>query len=376
MLTSKSRDGIGLAVIGCGTIGRIRAMLARQYPAVTWLGVCDIKEELGQKLAEDSGADFFTGDYEELLKRPEVTAVIVATDENAHVGPTLAAVANGHDLFIEKPLATDAGESLRVFNAIQESGLDAVIGYTQRFRRRFLAVKEKLVTGQIGEVSAVVTRSFMNRMVPLATVRRTTERRHLTPMVVSGTHALDMCLWLMEGKEPVSVYASSSDKVLGEWGTKDATFGIFTMDDGAIWSMNISWALPVVWPGAVYGMEIGIVGTKGVIDIEDTHRDLVLASEVPQGAGYSPEGFEPEFQRHVDFLTSYPPGDIWAGQLWGPMREETNAWFARIHSGLDTPHATAADGHRNLLLTMAMDLSAKRGEVVRLPVTPADLRDL
>jgi hypothetical protein len=123
-------------------------------------------------------------------------------------------------------------------------------------------------------------------------------------------------------------------------------------------------------------MEIGIVGTKGVIDIEDTHRDLVLASEVPQGAGYSPEGFEPEFQRHVDFLTSYPPGDIWAGQLWGPMREETNAWFARIHSGLDTPHATAADGHRNLLLTMAMDLSAKRGEVVRLPVTPADLRDL
>ncbi|MEE8363393.1 MAG: Gfo/Idh/MocA family oxidoreductase [Dehalococcoidia bacterium] len=376
MLTSKSRDGIGLAVIGCGTIGRIRAMLARQYPGVTWLGVCDIKEEVGQKLAEDSGADFFTGDYEELLKRPEVTAVIVATDENAHVGPTLAAVANGHDLFIEKPLATDAGESLRVFNAIQESGLDAVVGYTQRFRRRFLAVKEKLVTGQIGEVSAVVTRSFMNRMVPLATLRRTTERRHLTPMVVSGTHALDMCLWLMEGKEPVSVYASSSDKVLGEWGTKDATFGIFTMDDGAIWSMNISWALPVVWPGAVYGMEIGIVGTKGVFDIEVSQRDLVLASEVPQGAGYSPEGFEPEFQRHVDFLTSYPPGDIWAGQLWGPMREETNAWLARIHSGLDTPHATAADGHRNLLLTMAMDLSAKRGEVVRLPVTPADLRDL
>ena len=43
--------------------------------------------------------------------------------------------------------------------------------------------------------------------------------------------------------------------------------------------MNINWALPVVWPGAVYGIEIGIVGTKGVIDVEDTHRDLVLATE-------------------------------------------------------------------------------------------------
>ena len=48
------------------------------------------------------------------------------------------------------------------------------------------------------------------------------------------------------------------------------------------------------------------------------------------------------FERHVDFLTSYPPGDINDGQLWGPMREETNAWFGRIHTGLKTPHATAA----------------------------------
>ncbi|MFH1490467.1 MAG: gfo/Idh/MocA family oxidoreductase, partial [Pseudomonadota bacterium] len=123
-----------------------------------------------------------------------------------------------------------------------------------------------------------------------------------------------------------------------------------------------------VWPGAVYGIEIGIVGTRGVIDVEDTHRDLVLASEIAQGAGYKPEGFEPEFQRHVDFLTSYPPGDVWNGQVWGPIREETNAWFARVCAGLETPHATAADGHRNLLLTMAMDLSASRGEVLRLPM--------
>ena len=167
-----------------------------------------------------------------------------------------------------------------------------------------------------GEVTTVVTRAFMNRMVPDATLRKTANRSNLTPMVVSGTHSLDMCMWLMEGKNPIEVYARSTDKVLGELGTKDSTFGLFTMDDGTIWSMNISWALPVIWPGAVYGIEIGIVGTKGVIDIEDTHRDLVLASEQPQGAGYNPEGFTAPVQRHVDFLTSYPPGDLHDGQLW------------------------------------------------------------
>lgn len=368
-----TRREIGLAIIGCGTIGRIRAELARAYPGVGWLGLCDLKSDVGGRLRDDVRADFFSNDFSELLARPEVTATIIATDENFHFEPTMAAIERGHDLFIEKPLATDARQSARILAAVEEAGIDAVLGYTQRFRRRFLAVKERLVTGQIGDVHSVVTRAFMNRMVPIATVRRTQERATLTPMVVSGTHSLDMSLWLMEGKTPVSVYARSTDRVLGEWGTKDSTFGIFTMDDGTIWSMNISWSLPEVWPGAVYGIEIGIVGSEGVIDIEDTHRDLVLASNVAQGAGYAPDGFSPGAPRHVDFLTSYPPGDLHAGQLWGPMREETNAWYQRLYTGQRTPHATAADGHRNLLLTMAMDLSAKRGAPVDLPPDPDEL---
>jgi len=371
---TRQKKEIGLAIVGCGTIGRIRGMLAKEFPGIGWIGLCDINEEIGRKLAEDVGADFFTTDFNELLQRPEVTATIIATDENVHFHPTMAAIDQGHDLFIEKPLATEAQESFEILQAIEAAGLDAVVGYTQRFRRRFLAIKERLMTGQIGETTAVVTRAFMNRMVPIATTRRTNQRHNLTPMVVSGTHSLDMSLWLMEGLDPVSVYAQSSDKVLSEHGTKDATFGVFTMNDGTIFSMNISWALPVVWPGAVYGLEIGIVGTKGVIDIEDTHRDVVMATEISQGAGYSPEGYDPGFERHVDFLTSYPPGDIYDEQLWGPMREETNSWYNRVYSGMRTPHATAADGHRNLILTMAMDLSAEHGEPVALPVDIKELR--
>ncbi|MEM6634621.1 MAG: Gfo/Idh/MocA family oxidoreductase [Pseudomonadota bacterium] len=368
----KERKEIGLAIVGCGTIGRIRAELARAYPGVGWIGLCDLKSDIGKRLATDVQADFFTTDYRALLNRPEVTATIIATDENFHFDPTMLAIEKGHALFIEKPLATDARQSAEILGAINAAGLDAVIGYTQRFRRRFLAVKERLITGQIGDVHTVVTRAFMNRMVPIATVRRTQDRATLTPMVVSGTHSLDMSLWLLEGKTPVSVFAQSTDKVLGEWGTKDSTLGIFTMDDGTLFSMNISWSLPEVWPGAVYGIEIGIVGSQGVIDIEDTHRDLVMATNVAQGAGYAPEGYKAP-ERHVDFLTSYPPGDLHAGQLWGPMREETNAWYQRNYTGQNTPHATAADGHRNLLLTMAMDLSAKRGAPVALPPDPAEL---
>ncbi len=367
---------IGLAVIGCGVVGRIRATIAQEYPGIGWIGLSDKNEKLGQKLKEDLGADFFSNDYKELIERPEVDAVIIATSTWAHAEPTIIAANAGHTLFIEKPLATDARESAQVLSSIKENKVDAVVGYTQRFRRRFLVVKEKIQSGQIGNVRSAVTRAFMNRMAPMGEVRLTQDRRFLTPMVVSGTHSLDMCLWLMgDNAQPVSIFARSNDSVMSELGTKDATFGVFTMEDGAIWSMNICWALPKEWPGAVYGLEIGIVGTKGVIDIEDTHRDVVMATEVPQGPAYNPEDFTIETHRNVDFLTSFPPGDNYNGELWGPMKEETNSWLQRIYLGKNTPHATAEEGHRNLLLTMAMDMSAKLEKEVKLPIAEKELME-
>ena len=61
--------------------------------------------------------------------------------------------------------------------------------------------------------------------------------------------------------------------------------------------LDISWALPVAWPGSVYSLEIGIVGTERFLTIDDTHRDVVMAPSIPQQAGYTPE-----ITRNVDFL--------------------------------------------------------------------------
>jgi len=358
---------IGLAVIGCGPIGRVRAELARDYPGVGWLGVCDIRHDLADGLARDTGADFVTTDSAELLARPEVNAVIVATQESAHVRPVMQALEHGHRLFIEKPLAVDARESAQVMAAIDAAGVDAVMGYTQRFRRRFLTVKERLIQGQIGDVTAVSARALLNRRIAEMCLARVNRHDTTTPVVISGTHILDMCLWLMAGRRPLSVYAQSTDQIFGSAGSKDSTFAIVTFDDGSMLSLSHSWAAPTVWPGGVYGMQVGIVGDKGVIDIEDMHRDLVLASELPQGAGYKkdvPDGPP----RHVDFLTSIPFGEYSLGQFWGPLREETNAWFQRLYVGLETPHTTAREGHENLLLCMAIDLAATRGERQELPL--------
>jgi myo-inositol 2-dehydrogenase / D-chiro-inositol 1-dehydrogenase len=357
---------IGLAIVGAGRVGLFRGEVAARHPAVEWIGIAERNHNRGLDVAGRIGADFVTTSHRELLARPEVTAVIVATDEHLHVDPIMAAIERGLPLLIEKPLATDLGESERVLQAIQKAKVDAVVGYTQRFRRRWLAAKEKVRSGALGDVTMVTTRAFMNRLVAIDNYKRTDKPETISPMVISGTHALDIVMWMMEAKTPVECYARSIDKVLGpQYKGIDATAGMIMFSDGSVYHLNISWALPVTWPGAVYSLEVGINGTDGVLTIDDTHRDMVLAVSAPQSEGYAPDT-----RRLVDFLGSYPPGDIALGELRGPMREETESWLGRISMALTTQAATAAEAHRNLMLTKALDLSARLKRPVQLPLEP------
>jgi predicted dehydrogenase len=364
----KQPKKIGLAIVGAGRVGLIRGEVAARHPEVEWMGIAERIPARARLVAERIGAEFVTSDFRELLKRPEVNAAVISTDEHLHVDPVLAGVERGIPMLIEKPLATDLAESQMVLEAIEKATLDAVVGYTQRFRRRWLVAKEKVRTGALGDVSMVTSRAFMNRLVAIDNYKRSDNPSEISPMVISGTHALDMVMWLMEAKTPVEVFARSVDKALGPtWKGIDGTGYLITFSDGAIYHGVISWALPEVWPGAVYSLEVGAVGTEGVLTIDDTHRDIVLATNVVQAEGYAPDS-----RRHVDFLTSYPVGDMALGELRGPMPEETTAWLNRVALGVPTQHATAREGHNRLMLTKAIDLSARLKHSVTLPITPED----
>src|SRR3954454_2783351 len=369
-MPKKNPKRIGLAIIGAGRVGLFRGEVAARHPMVDFIGVADLKQERAKVVGDKCRADFVTTDFRELLKCPEVTAAIIATDEHLHVEPILAAVERKLSLMIEKPLATELADSQRVLDAIKKAGVDAVVGYTQRFRRKWLSAKEKVRVGALGDVSLVTSRAFMNRLVAIDNYKRTNDPATISPMVISGTHALDIVMWYLEKKTPVECYARSIDKVLGPtYQGIDATAGMIMFSDSSVYHLNISWALPVTWPGAVYSLEVAINGTDGVLTIDDTHRDMVLAVSKPQL-----EGYNPDTTRLVDFMGSYPPGDMALGELRGPMREETDSWLNRMALGVPTQACTAAEAHRNLMLTKALDLSARLKRPVKLPLTPEEER--
>ena len=48
----------------------------------------------------------------------------------------------------------------------------------------------------------------------------------------------------------------SGGSALAPYHTQDSTFAVVTFEDGTIWSINVSWAMPAVWPAEVYSWVI------------------------------------------------------------------------------------------------------------------------
>src|SRR5690349_24624628 len=100
---------LGIAVVGAGRIGTLRARLAAKHPAVRFLAISDKDPARARALAEQAGADIARGSNDEVINHPDVTAVIVSTPEQEHTQPILTALKRGVPVLVEKPI----GFSLR-----------------------------------------------------------------------------------------------------------------------------------------------------------------------------------------------------------------------------------------------------------------------
>src|SRR6202165_4712148 len=98
-------SNLGIAVVGSGRIGTLRARLAAKHPSVGFLAISDQDPARPRALAGQTGADFHSGSNDEVIARPEVTAVFVSTPEGEHAAPVKKALELGKPVLVEKTLA-------------------------------------------------------------------------------------------------------------------------------------------------------------------------------------------------------------------------------------------------------------------------------
>ena len=348
----------GIAVIGAGGIGTLRAHSCHQIPQVNFLAVCDIDPEKLDKLAKSVKADMATTDFRKAIGDDRVGAVIVSTDEENHHAAAAMAAELGKPVLIEKPFVLSLDEADDILTKAGGNGAGVFIGYTQRYRRRFMLAKQACVSGQLGDIVMALGKIYVTRAVGEAVASRS---ENTTPSINTGTYMVDLILWYMEGKKPVEVYAKATSKVFKPYNRDDGQWMIVTFEDGSVATIGTSWLQPRHWPAYTATMEIDLQGTTGAINIDDAHRDVVLVPGEPIPCPYTPQ-----YEVGVAFLGSAMPGDFALGEFFGPMKEETDAFIRNALGMGGVGLATGQHARQVLALTMAADKSAKIGQPVSL----------
>jgi myo-inositol 2-dehydrogenase / D-chiro-inositol 1-dehydrogenase len=356
------RKDIGLAIIGAGRIGTLRARLAAGHPSVQFIAVSDLDSGRASSLAQKVGAQFHGTDNNAVIERPEVNAVIVSTSEGEHVAPLVRAIELGKRVLIEKPLALTLADADAVLRAIAKSGADVRVGYSRRYKERYLIAKEQIVQGRIGEPIGGAARVFNSRSQALAMLTR---NPHATPVVDALTYYVDLMNWLFEGKRLAEVYARGQMGVLKRAGHEvaDVSYAILTYADGTVVNLGVSYALPEKYPVLGHAARVEVLGTDGVMILDDDHTDQLMYSE--KGI---PHVYLPDHTVNMVFLQSGTPGDWALGEFWGPIANETRAWLDYLAMGKPCALATPQEARANLEATLAIEHSAATGRAVTLPL--------
>ncbi|HXF66748.1 MAG TPA: Gfo/Idh/MocA family oxidoreductase [Burkholderiales bacterium] len=356
------RRDIGLAVVGSGRIGRLRARLAAGHPAVRFLAVSDREAARARALADEVGAQFHSDDNEAVIARPEVNAVIVSTSESEHVAPLLAALELGKPVLVEKPLALTLADADRVLRAIERKGADVRVGYSRRYKERYLIAKEQIAQGRLGRLVGAAARLYNSRSQGLAVLRR---HPHATPVVDALTYYVDLVGWLLDGVPLAEVYARGQKGVLKEQGfdVDDVSWAVLTYADGTVASLGVSYALPEKYPALGHAARVEVLGTEGVMILDDDHTDQLMYTE--RGV---PHVYLPGHEVNMVFLQSGTPGDWALGEFWGPIANETRAWLDHLALGKPCALATPREARATLEATLAIEHSAASGRPVILPL--------
>ena len=162
-----ANETIGIGCIGTG--GRAQQLMKNleRIKGVRIAAVCDVWDENLARARQIAGpAAFSTKDYHAVLEHKDVDVALIGAPDHQHVPLTMAALAAGKDVYVEKPLTHDLSQGPKIVEAQKRSGRIVQVGMQQRSMPHFLKAYEIVRSGQLGKIHKV--HLTWNRNVPRA----------------------------------------------------------------------------------------------------------------------------------------------------------------------------------------------------------------
>jgi UDP-N-acetylglucosamine 3-dehydrogenase len=331
-------DRLRIGVIGLGWFGEIHCETIVGVASLELTALCTRTPDRLAALAGKFGVAKTFTNYHDLLADPEIDAVSICTMWDQHTEPAIAALEAGKHVFLEKPIASTVADARSILAASKRSKGILSIGHIVRFNPRYRMAKQAIEAGRIGKIVAMSSR----RNIPAAWT--TTILEKIGPIVGDAIHDTDIMLWYT-GDRITSVYAQTVDVR----GLQHPDIGqtMYRFAGGATATLETVWCMPDKTPFDI-DERMSIIGTEGIIHVQDTFPNLAI---VDDNKLHSPD------------TTYWPEFD---GVRGGALRDEFSYFSRCALDGKKPAIGTPEDATAALEATLAAELSARTGEVVKI----------
>lgn len=151
-------ETIGFGIVGTGGMGNANIDRVLALKGARIVGICDVdKKHLADAKAKIERAQkgdgcVAVGDFRDLVARPDIDAVIVATPDHWHALPAIAAARAGKDVYVEKPLTLTVAEGRALVDAVRRFDRVGQTGTQQRSEENFRKACAAVRAGRLGEL--------------------------------------------------------------------------------------------------------------------------------------------------------------------------------------------------------------------------------
>jgi len=149
-------DHIQIALIGAGGQGQYDTRVAAQVPGVKVVAAADCYDGRLEHCKELWGQDVFTTrDYQEILTRKDIDAVIIGTPDHWHKQISIDAMKAGKDVYCEKPMVHEHSDGPAMIDAARSTNRILQLGSQRVSSVIYAKAKELLASGAIGQLNMV-----------------------------------------------------------------------------------------------------------------------------------------------------------------------------------------------------------------------------
>ncbi len=331
---------MNIGIIGAGRIGKVHAeSVMRFVKNATVKAIADpFMNEQTIAWAKEMGINEIYTDYHKILEDKDIEIVLICSSTDTHSKISLEAIEAGKHIFCEKPIDHDVNKIKEVMEALKNSSVKYQVGFNRRFDHNFMAAREAVKAGKIGELNILKICSRDPGAPPVSYIK------------VSGGIFLDMTIHdfdmvrFMSGDEVEEVYAIGGvlvDPAIGEAGDIDTAIITLKLKSGAL-------AVIDNCRRATYGYDqrVEAFGSLGQVAIGNDTDSLAVIS-------------------NADGVTAEKPKLFFLERYMGAYTAEVNSFIQAVQN--DTPtEVGVVDGLKPVLIGLAAKLSLKENRPVKI----------